>query len=68
MGDSALRSAVFLLALLVDIVTKQDCSKSAELLREALDREQAKAKDLTQVYKLVGVTISHTGQLGLYEK
>lgn len=27
----------------------QDCSQAAELLREALDREQVKAKDLPQV-------------------
>lgn len=31
------------------VVVKQDCSQAAELLREALGREQVKAKDLTQV-------------------
>lgn len=31
-------------------MAKQDCSQAAELLREALDREQVKAKDLPQVH------------------
>lgn len=32
-------------------MANQDCSQAAELLREALDREQVKAKDLPQVHQ-----------------